>query len=821
MATILPARRMYQIEYDYGLWWEQAGGGSIYPNSDILLVSSTGDQTTPTEYARSAIQFKTNVPTWSTVGSLTELNAVLWLYLEAYGYSGGIGNIQIAPITAAWNMSSSQVTMRSIATGAYSGAIAPSPNQERGWVGFDLGTNSSLLRSTHGICIKINTTLAGPSSFKFSRVPVPVGRAYLAINVLNAINVDAVDRASLDSSLLEAMKSSSPTYSLSARVKQEPIVPSRSDIPVTLGRDLQFNRNVPFPETWRMSVPSLGNLSFSLDVDLLPYRGSILETSLKVRSGQKAPVVIAKQNVILGEVDSTFSQQEVVTADPLKEMLSMVPYRRDPILGMENVQIDTESRLYAMLAVMINGAGIGWERIRQKDLYWLMLRFGSIWDRISKTAADMRSYTIDNFVQEIGAQYAIAISRGNDDSISIWHPAVYRPSLRVWEINDTEIANVHYKRKDGQDTYDIVKIQTTPVSLEDEFPTRLDSRDNIYSLSSLGGCFNSYQAARASLGKQLAQRLTCPYYTYEFTAGPVAAAWEVGDKLKITSKSNSFSNKVFTIIRISGKSVDGKYKIQAVHWPQSPGYQSTWQDTGLKGIWRFWKWDTWAKTGANQSPIGNAGSMTVTTFSDILHLDWRGVVGNADITAPATFAPDNGGGSSKYDLVDFILTLIGEQASDPTYGAGDPAWTNILRFEDSASNKAVYCGIHRVSAPKPTGTYYSSCDLRFFLGYTANKTTNPIVWSSKVESPPGFGNFTNPWTYGIAIQWHNNTVRLYVNQALMGAITVAGTNYNTVKLITPVGTEHKVGCLRWLQNQDDWFSPSQCVGAIGHDNYYP
>jgi hypothetical protein len=823
MPTITPARRFYEIEYDYGLWWEQAPLGSIFPSSDILLVSSTGDLITPTEYARCAIQFKTNTPAWAAVGDLTEANAVLWMYLENYAHYGGIGNILIGDASGAWNMSSTQPTMRGMGVGSWTAFMTPKPNHEHGWVGFVLDTTSGKLRNGNGIIMKVALGVT-PASFKFLKNPPPMGRAYISVDIANAISGSATDRLEIDAEHIAALENSTGVFAVGTEIQQEQIFPSRNDVEIELGKgSAVVNRATPHPESWKMTAPDLGALTFSRsEVDLHDYRGSIIELLLTIQVGQTAAVTLLKQYGVLGEVDKGSVSQEVLISDPLFEAMKMTPYFRDPILGMEGVNILTEPRLYAMLEILINGAGLAWERVRQEDLYWLLSRFATIWDRMTVTAVDMVDYTVDEFIQEVGAQYALAFSRGSDDAIVVWHPAVYRPSLKVHTVNDTELSNVHYKKEAGKDTYDIAKVQTTPVVMESALPTRIDARDQTYHVENYGGCFDTYQAARYSLAKQLAQKVVADYEIYTFTAGTRAAAWENGDKLKITSKKNVFTDKVFTLIDCQGNPNDGVYECIAIHWPHSPGFQSTWRNTGLMGIWRLWAWDTWLNTGANQSPIGTAGAMTVTTITNILHLDWRGVVANVTLTAPTTFAPDSGGGSSKYDMVDFVLTIIGEQATDPTGGLGDPMWTNILRFTDSGNNKAVYCGIKRVSTPKPPPTpYYSPCDLRMFLGYTLDKTLNPLGWVSKTESPPGFANADHEWSYGVAVQWHNETLRLYVDRILIGEISVASYNFDTVNIVTPIGTEHKIGCIRWLQNSDDWFSPEQCVGSMGQDNYYP
>ena len=130
--------------------------------------------------------------------------------------------------------------------------------------------------------------------------------------------------------------------------------------------------------------------------------------------------------------------------------------------------------------------------------------------------------------------------------------------------------------------------------------------------------------------------------------------------------------------------------------------------------------------------------------------------------------------------------------------------------------------IKRVGQPDGLGgTYYPTTDLRIGLGHTRNYLADPIGWQDYVESPPGFSTGSAEWIYGIAVQWYGTAARLYIDRTLIGEITVPDSLLTDVSFYTPVHAEHKMGCIRWLQNSTDWFDVERLVGKPGEDNYYP
>jgi len=830
MATISPARQMYEIVFAEGLWWEQAVGGGIYPNSPYLQVSGTGNLVAATEYARSALKFSASVPAWATVGNIAEKPCVLWLYCDSNTTDSGIQGIRIATISEAWTMASDQPTMRAIDTGTFSAVISSYPTWTgQGWMAFPLTSSSAVLRNANGIVIKMNSDLAQVSSYRFMKDPAPVGRAFLSYDILDTIHGSATARLEATAEALAALTNSQGVYSISGKIIQSNIRPDESDVSIIIGKGSSLaitDHSIQLPETWKLANGNRGALSLSRSaVDLLNYRGAIIEVSLKQKLGYLAETTIATQKGIVGSVEKTVIEQNVTIGDILFESLAMAPYYREQVLGVESVNILSEPRLYALLLILINGGGVPWSRFRQADLVWLLRRFGIVWDDITESAGAMADFTVASFVEEYGMQYGLCISRGLDDSIVVWHPAVYRPSMKVHSVNDTEINDIVYRKVNAIDKYDMIVVGSEDVMWDAALSHQIDGRDKRYTVPTLAGVFVSSDVCQYAIGRQLAQRLVAKHEEYEFSAGARAIDWEIGDKLKITSTRNGLSATVFTIVSAKGDPLTGNFNVTAIRWPDSPGLQSTWEATNLKGIYRLEEWDTAAATGVNQSPIGGAGDMTVTTLNGLVHEDWRGPLANVVMRAPATFMPDGGGGSAKYDLVDFVLGIYGRQSSEPYGGSGrDEMYTRILMFHDLSGTEALVCGIKRVGADNGHGvTYYSTTDTRIFLGATADYTAATITWNASgyTETPPGFATNAASWNYGVAVQWHGDVAKLYVDQILIGTINAFDADIDTCDFHTPIPGEHKIGCIRWLQNSTGWFDVSRLAGRAGEDVYYP
>jgi len=831
LATTTPARNFYEVTFTEGLWWEQAVGGSIYPDSPFLVVAQEGDLVTGTEYARCALKFSTTAASWVALGDIAERHSVLWLYCNSMGKDSAAG-LEVGAIDWAWTMATNQATMRATPGGGWSSTVTPAPLQGQGWVGIDLLAGAgTYLRNANGLVIRthIPASPLGAVCYQFLKDPPPIGRAYFWYDVTDTVHGSATERLAVSAAQLAALETSRTFFSLSGSIIQSHRLPDESDVAVTLGRSSSLSLSksaVNLPESWKMSQSDRGSLSLSRsEIDALDYRGSLFEVTLAQKIGQTGAASVAVQKSIIGSVEKGLNVQNVTLTDTLFEALSMSPYYRDEILGIESVNILTEPRLYAVLLILINGGAIPWERFRQEDLVWLLRRFGVVWDDITISSITMATYTVGSFVEEFGKQYGLCLSRGVDDSIVIWHPAAYRPSMKVWSVNDKDLSNIVYKKVNTIDKYSEIESDDITATWDSARTLALDGQDKGYDLTGLTGIFAtaSYEeTTQYALARQLGQRLIAGHEEYRFSVGKRAIVWEVGDKLKITSTRNSLSSAVFTITSKDGDPYSGQHNIVAIRWPDSPGLQSTWEATDLQGIYRLAEWDTGAATGANQSPIGSAGALTVNTLNGLSYSDWRGPLANVDLTAPGTFFPS----FSNYDLVDFAVGVFGRQSTDPYGGAGrDETYTVLMKCQDSTpSNKAVICGIKRIGHPSGSGTYWPTTDLRFFLGYTADYTADPIVFAASanyIETPPGLSTNSWKWIYGVALQWYDDKVRLYVDREYIGEITALGSLLTDVDFTTPVSTEHKIGCIRWLQNSTTWFDVSRLMGAVGLDNYYP
>jgi len=829
MATIFPARRYYEIPMNYGLWWEQ-NGTEIFPDSNALLVSSTGDINTHTEYARCAIQFKDNEADWVSDGDITEHHALLFLYLDSRGLHG-LGTsvkIEVDTISAAWDMSSSQAHMAALATAGVWDRITPLPvESSQGLMVLRLKEDSSQLRSTYGIMLRIYCPTGTAGGFVFSKTPPPVGRAYFQYDIDNTVHADAVTRFPVTDDMVTALERSLGRHSIESSISLSDIQPEESDIDITVGHGsglALISQGVSMPKPWNIASGQEGAISVGLTPAMEDYRGSNIITLLRYRVGQEEAQTLAQQYGIIGAVEVKKDSQDASVGDRLNAVLGQKPYYRDALEGIGGVNISSEPRLYSLLMVLIN-TGIPWELIRQEDLVWLMRRFGIVWDEVSYTNSAMQGTSNKSFIAEIGEQYALFLTRGVDDAILAFHPAWYYPSMEVWTIEKALLENVRIRTVDTSDKYESVTVSGENRNSETVFSDsgvsrQEDGRDTEYTVDDLTGIFDNSTYGKVccnALARQLAGLLSYPHQEMEFNIGDAGIVLEVGNKL-ILASDDEYDGTTWTIGKKKGNSWTGQNSITAYRWPSVPAMQSTWEGTYLQGIWFLYDWKS-GSTGANLSPVGSAGSMTVNTLNNFIHCDWRGPVGNVDLEAPVTFAPDGGGSSCKYDLVDFVLCILGIQNLDP-HPTEDNEFTRILVFRHPRDPEGVVCGIHRVSSPSGGGTHYSPVDSRIYLGYTTDFTAASISWSDYVETAPGLSANSWAWNYGVAVQWHEDDVRLYVDGIYIGEISTGGFSDATlVTFQTPQYDDHRLGRIRWLQRDDDWFDADQMIGKPGTDEY--
>jgi len=847
MPTKSPARNTYQIDLRYALSFQTQLGGKIFTEGEGLVVSSNAQETSG-EVARTALQFETAAPDWVTAGTSAEIDCLLFVCVKNLATDGG-NAYEIAKINDPWNTSYTQAQMMALTLGAWQSGISLLPIRRANWCCFDMsGLDSEYLRNTNGLMIRARTGGNHRRSVHILHSPAPTGRAYLQYSFSDTEEADATVRPELTTEEYNRLGNSTSTYTIDATIKRSVMLPAEDDISLepAAGTSLSsvLSRKSQWPESWKMDYGSRGSLVLSReDTDIQDYRGELLEVSFTQMYQSEEPAVIAKELAIIGEADRLRNRQEISLECPLKQALNRIPDYRDNIMGFENVEIDGEPSPWVLIDQLVNGGGLRWQRFRYNDIVWIMNRLGTVWPEVTYTTAEIEDETISTLIQGNGIRHALGITRGVDDAIVLWHPAVYRPSMKVWALNMDDTSDSKFRKDRPLDRYNRVTIEGTGGLHGNHFstgdlPVSEDEVDRVYETGAIRGVeFNDYELARDGIAAQLAQRLTGSRYRLQVTVGMRAAAWECGDQIRVTADCYDLDETVFLITEINGDPTAGKYEVELLHYPDNIGIHSTFEDTGVQGIWRWEKWTNlgvW--NGEDNSWLGSGGTWTLSGgMNSIIHADWRGaLLGYSNevdcVEAPVAFAPTSAS-ANDCDLVDFIVGIIGEQDTDPTMFLNqDILYNPLFRFGKAGSDEAVVFGIKRPEQvwTVPPLTRHSCVENQLYVGHTLDWKAVTVTWEDIVLMPAGIGT---PWTgdisdtlrdYAVGLQWMNNTLRFYFNQTLIGDITVSKSGFNEAFITTPTYSEHMVGCLRWLLRSDgEYFPAEQLMGKNGIDEYYP
>lgn len=824
MATKVPARNYWQIPFLEGLYWTDPGGSGTAYNTFEMVTGVAGDAAS--EYARIAMKFDpSSAPSWVSDGDLSEVDCLLFVYLGSDS-SQSVQGVEIAQLTGTWDENSSAATMDGLSTGTPTASIEPLPSGKMtGWVVFPIPDTSDFMTNADGIVLIVPTGY-NLSLYKILKDPAPFVRAYYQYPLDNTIASDSTDRLISDS-IVENYLKSDVEYYLSSVIKQSHIFATEEDVEVEVGKHSSlklWSRELSFPDTWNPQYRGRGSVALNNAVDIASHAGKLLEITARQRRGQSAPEIIGQSSAIIGEVEEDLARAECTLEDPISEAMGRYPYYRDYDAGDEDVNLADEDPLWAMITIFINGGGFPWSKFRQEDLVYLFRRFAGVWDGITYSTADMMEATIEGHVGNLGQLYGLCIGRGNDDSILIFNPVAYRPSMRVWELNldpivGDPVKNLKIRALKRNKQYNNISINSYKVSYPGAKLTRYDRVDSEYGITGLEGDFDTHKNAKSSLGAMLSHRLCGEAILVSFDFDCRSLSYEIGDQVKITYTRKGWSSTPFMVLRNNSTPIKGVSNMLLVRYPDAPWLHSTFENTGLQGLWTWHNWYTGSGTGANQAWTSGSGGSWSSGFgvSPRHHIEWQGMIGDLNNTiGSSNFAPEDT--TDLCDLVDFMIAVTGDQDTSPYSSGRDPEYNQIFSFRNTSD--AVIFGIHRIDVDPHNP---ESVDNTLFLGVTRNYLATTISWSQIVETSHGLG-FDGEWlTYGIGIQWRNDEIRFYVNRNLIGTLTsIAKTGYDsgTRAIEIQVDTEQLIGPVRWIQDMD-WIDEERVYGESGTDPVYP
>lgn len=560
-------------------------------------------------------------------------------------------------------------------------------------------------------------------------------------------------------------------------------------------------------------------------------RDLVIQSELNVINDGTAYPISTQLQVIGDIVLNNDGTGEIELRSPMDAVLAAIVCDTHPSAP-ATVEYDTESAITILADLILNSGRWLYPHFHYNDIAELHSRFAGVWELFSLTTADLNGLSVGDVLALVGPCMGLCVSQSADGCIDIWHPAVYRPSRRTHYFADADCApggcSIVDRGRDGQ--YGGVSVDSVLSYPIAEIPTSDGWRENLFELDTPTGIFNSdvESLSRHALGRQLMQRLCGHYYQVTLVMGLKGMQVDIGDTIALTSAVLGRTIPCL-VTAVDFNPETGESRIDAIHYPDSLGLHSTWENDGVKGIWRWLDSDR-AATYANMAHGTGLDADFVNATGDPaaspLPGHWQGACNNFGVSNTSLLDAT----ADTADLFDLCMIVSGDltNPTGPTVAWIDPDVGPVMAWilgDDSAIVLfwAVPAG--------GTGAEHASNN-RLALGYTLDYTTATIAWewveylpyASIGRTDQGSADATAVDT-ALALEWRNTSLRLYVERRLMLEVTEAtadkGDWTGATLYVNRGSTSSYIGCFRHLRQASNWIAERQRIqGANGLDPYY-
>lgn len=508
-----------------------------------------------------------------------------------------------------------------------------------------------------------------------------------------------------------------------------------------------------------------------------------------------------------------------------------------------------------------------WSGIYWSDWYWLLLRFAGTWHYLGLDATDTQAVSsLRSLWESMAALYGLFTGTDLSGNIQVWHPAAYRPSVRVHRLDPIEeyASGIRLVGLEG-DQYDAVQIDYLDASGQDASETYTGDRSitgvdygRVYApglpIDYMYNNWLRYDHARDALARQLLQRVQAPAVRISFDIGLRGITWRCGDQIVVSSDVLGLTSERFMITSLQVQPMGATAHVEAVHYTGWPGGRSGFETAGPVGLWRWRDQRGWAnhvsppvnpslvnhswnpnKCGdmALSGPGTDWGTLVGSWEAAGLYIEETGAVDvrGFQTTAVTCVGVDVTPSGAAGDQVDIQLALN----SGAVNFVGDKEYDWIWRWYDSSlSNAGIALLLQSPSAPNPDT--YDSCRL---------------VLAHLTDCDPGIGrlgganilaSITLPYGFArpstavaghpgvirsISVQWDaEDHVRVYDGQRYIGELTSspAPSTADRFEVRTPQTDGASGYCLAYLVRLTAHATAptvAQMLPDDGLDPYYP
>ena len=843
MATVRPFRTSYDTMVNHWAFWDAVAGAFVEHDGDYVLVAADN---TPVERYRTAIKFfNPTAPTWTGTGPIAAAGTALLIMMIQRIEIGGGNIIQIANITDPWDGTETAAEMRALGIDIWRNLTSI----QKGYgIPEALFTNTAhnsdngiMLRSVTARCVRFTMRTSPLLRFLWQYTPTLVTRG------------DSTKRSAPSAAALAVMEDNAEGYyrqDITALVSERD--PSSSDISLTpiQGADPGIIlRQMSWPESWGLDFPAAGGFPLSDNTDgssLDRIRGVAIKSTLSIvfpDATKVGPIAIREEVIstaiqLAGDTsraDTGMDELELRSPGPAILDSQVVDY--DPV-GAQTVEYDAEHPIYIMIDVILNSGRWLYERLFYNDLVYLLRRYGGVWDQLTFTVANLKETTVDDMMEVVGPLYALAISQSAEGAMAIFNPAEYRPSLKVWTLDEDDSVSLEItdRGRDGQ--YAGIRVSDTddPVASRTIYPTEHfpgvaeDWKENLKDITAEGQVFIDFKMALDALGRQLAQRLCGRRLELRGVVGPRFLAADDGDMVKVTAHSLA-AETTFMLTSVQGDPGAGTVQIEAIHYPDSLGLASTFEADGILGIWRWYNAVTEAIDLSDMSPNGTDPDWTVLlgAFSNPLKAHWQGTL-YSEVTLENVDLLDTT--ATICDTFDLCMAIQGDldytSVITSPINWNDEDYVPIFIWR-KGTREGIAVGIYRPGFP---GTN-SALDNQVFVGHSANLEAANIAWVTIALSEQGVIGREDGGSadlslvpVSLAVVWLNENIRIYADRDLI--LSTAGMSKTDLEVLYlhANGPKHNygeinIGCLRHIRTTG-WIREVQRLqGLNGIDPYYP
>jgi len=457
------------------------------------------------------------------------------------------------------------------------------------------------------------------------------------------------------------------------------------------------------------------------DVTIMPVRGAPVDVRANLLLSTGAQTEIARLLYNAGSVEQGAGDlsiglegvQEKQLQGTLCRILPNDYLPADSPSELMNWVLDSSVRV-AWDAIMNALPVTKWDNILAGDWTWLLTRFAPAWYPLGLPSATVAAIASPAALLELAAsQFCLMIGSDLSGNPVVWHPAAYRPSMRVHTLDLDDATNVPSLRTINE--YDGLQLTATYGGTDYEWTWRNNpnlsplEEGNPFTYDMDCSSYLFWAHYRHALYLQLLQRVLSPIIEVEYVTSLRALTWALGDQVLVTSAIRGLTAKPFMVTGIELDPASGEGSVRMCHFTGWPGGHSLFQTAGPLGIWR-WKDHDGALTYANQAwradKVADFSASAGATVS-VLSGSWEGaalkiatVAGDRDWLLNAAVLPV----AAHYDTLEVQVANWGATVElQDAAGTGNAEREWLWRWIDSTSAHlpGLVLFVHNPNAPNP------------------------------------------------------------------------------------------------------------------------